>query len=367
MSRLATVAAALGLALSTCTVHADGGADEQLVAMLVEVGGEDQADPLIRAASSQLSDLGVVLRLHPEPELPQGIVARVGVAARVARQYEAVAVFWQDPGPAGRLNVFYLRDDVARILTREVESPEVGEPSEAVAIMVRQTVAEILAGEVIGEEAPLPGDEPVAVEPPVEDDGQPAAEDSPDQAQATEPSFHRLELALGYTLQAQAAEPLLLHGIAVGLGWRFHPNLALIGGYRFAWPSRVEDDAATIKVSRHPAHLGLRAWFELGRFRLGGAAALVVDYVTVATPELSQSLERISDDGDLGLATTVDFVAVLMLADWLGLAVSIGAEIPLKRKFYYIPGPEGADDRRVLFDPWPAQPRVVVGLLAEFL
>jgi hypothetical protein len=55
-----------------------------------------------------------------------------------------------------------------------------------------------------------------------------------------------------------------------------------------------------------------------------------------------------------------------MLVDWLGVTLSLGAEIPFERTYYFVPEPGGAGDRRVLFDPWPAQPRAVLGLLAEF-
>jgi len=65
------------------------------------------------------------------------------------------------------------------------------------------------------------------------------------------------------------------------------------------------------------------------------------------------------------LAAAVDLAAVLMLVDWLGLTVSLGPEIPFQRKYYYVPGTAAADERRVLFDPWPVQPRATLGLVAE--
>jgi len=329
--------------------------------MIVKVGEEDQADPLIRAASSQLSDLDVELRLHPEPDLPQGIVARVVVAARVLRSYDAVAVFWRDPGPEGRVHVFYFNNDVARIISRDVELPEAGEPSEAVAIIVRQTVAEILTGEVIGEEAPLPAEEPGDA---FEDDPEPAAE-IPETPEPAEPSFHRFGVSAGYTTQFQASEEILLHGFAFGLGVRVHPQVEIFGGYRLVWPIHIEDDEATLEIDRHPAHLGLRAWLPAGRFRFGGAAAFVVDYQTVSTPWLADGFDPVDDGGELVLAATADLEAWLEILDWLWLRLALGAEILFSHQYYYLPATAGATEP-VLFDPWPVQPRVVLGVSAEF-
>jgi hypothetical protein len=365
MTRFILAITASVTALSTATAVAeDGGA--QSVVMIVKVGEEGAADPLIRAASSQLSDLEVVLKPHPEPDLPQGIVAWVTVAARVLRSHQAIAVFWRDPSPEGRVHVFYFKNETARIISRDVELPEAGEPSEAVAIIVRQTVAEILAGEELGEEAPFPPprpDEP-AEEPPGEvpdSDG-----DEPTPPSPTVPSFHRLQVSAGYTVQLQASKGMLVHGPALGLGVRVHRQVEIFAGYRFVWPTRIEDTDASLEIARHPVHLGLRAFVPTGRFRLGGAAALVVDYQTVDISELSPGLAPTTGDGEVELAVTADLEAGLEIVGWLWLRLALGAELQLTRQYYYLPD-SSAGGQRVLFDPWPVQPRVVLGLAGEFL
>lgn len=365
MTKLVLTLAACVTALFAQPARADDGGGEQNVVMIVKVGEEDEAGPLIRATSSQLSDLDLELRLHPEPELPQGIVARVAVAARVLRIHGAVAVFWRDPGPGGRVRVFYFRSDVARIISREVELPEAGEPSEAVAIIVRQTVAEILAGEEIGEEAPLPPQEPADTdEEPVENEATPA-EIQPEEPATGEPSFHRVQATVGYAIQLQATEGMLIQGFHLELGVRVHPSIEIFAGYRPLWPTRIEDASATLEIRRHPAHLGLRGMFALGRFRLGGATSFVVDYQTIDT-ELTPGLDPVKDGGEVELAVTADLEAGLEILDWLWLRLALGAEIPITRQYYYLPtSPTGG--RRVLFDPWPVQPRAVLGLRGEFL
>jgi len=356
MGRPITGIASALLVFAAASAHADD-SGEQAVAMIVKVGDEDRAEPLIRAATSQLSDLDVVLVLHPEPDLPQGIVARVVVAARVLRSHGAAAVFWRDLGPGGRVRVFYFKNGVARIISRDVELPEAGEPSEAVAIIVRQTVAEILAGEVLGEEAPLPAEEP---EEPAEKDPEPDPERS---APPAEP-FHRFQVSAGYTAQLQASDEMLLHGIALGLGVRVHRRVEVFAGYRLVWPIRVDHVDADLEIDRHPAHLGLRGWLPAGRFRLGGAAAFVVDYQTVETSIPDGDLDPLEDGGDVTLAATADIEAGLELLGWLWLRLALGAEIVFSRQYYYLP--TGAGGERVLFDPWPVQPRAVLWASAEF-
>jgi len=367
MTRFVLIMAVCSAALHDTSADAENGGEEShCVVMIVKVGEEDEADPLIRATSSQLRDLDLELRLHPEPELPQGIVARVAVAARVLHSHGAVAVFWRDPGAGGRVRVFYFKNDVARIISREVELPEAGEPSEAVAIIVRQTVAEILAGEELGEEAPLPLEEAAgAGEKPLENQAA-RSEAEPEGPVPGEPPFHRLQATVGYTIQLQATEGMLLHGFHFELGVRVHPNVELLAGYRAAWPTRVEVTGADLEIRRHPAHLGLRGWFALGRFRLGGATALVIDYQTIETTVFAQGLDPVPGDGVVDLAITADLEAGLAILDWLWLRLALGAEILLTRQYYYLPtSPTGGP--RVLFDPWPAGPRAVLGLAGEFL
>lgn len=364
MTRIIRAITVCAAALSTASAPAEDGGGQSVV-MIVKAGEESEADPLVRATSSQLSDLDLVLRLHREPELPQGIVALVGVASRVLRSHRALAVFWRDPGPEGRVRVFYYKDEVARIVSRDVELPEAGEPSEAVAIIVRQTVAEILAGEVLGEEAPLPPEEPDdSDEEPLENEPAPS-EAEPEQPAATETPFHRLQASVGYTVQLQATEGMLLHGFHLELGVRALPSIEIFAGYRPLWPTRIQDAGATLEIRRHPAHLGLRGFFALGRFRLGGATAFVVDYQTIDTA-VPDDLVPVSGDGDLLLAVTVDLEAGLEILDWLWLRLALGAEIPLTRQYYYLPE-DPAGGERVLFDPWPAQPRAALGLAGELL
>jgi hypothetical protein len=363
MQRLGISIAAV-LLLPLCALAQDPPPEEpaRAVMMIVATGEQEEVSRLVvRAVQSQLSDLDVTFRLTPVPELPATLKQQVALAEEVAAGVGALAVFWCDF--ADREQVFlYLRGSEGdRILVRRLEEAEQGGMSEALAIIVRASVGELLRGGRIGIEvaeavAAEEALQPAPVPPP------PMPEPAPAPAAEPEPRVLKIAQRVGYVFQTYSADEPAVHGLGLDLGVRVHPLIWIDAGYTLVGTIRHDGDAAALRLRRNPFHLGLGVEIELGDFEVGGSVRGVLDYATFEVRQLKYGMVAVDDKDDL-LVSIVPMVS----GGWrfyarLHLFVSLGVEVPLSRVHYVARTPEREE---VLLDPWPAQPFVFAGLRVD--
>jgi len=368
---IAGLLAALLTALAASSAEAQPGdtaaGGSPIVLMLVPADtDEDVSRLVVRAVQSQLSDLDVSFRLSPVERLPDGLRGQIALAEQLAAESSALAVFWCDL--ADREQVFlYLRGvEADRILVRRLEEPDVGGMAEALAIIVRASIGELLRGgrvgiavaEAVAAEEPVPAPAPVepAEQPPAPVEGEPA------------PRVLRIANRIGYVFETYSGEQPATHGLGLGVGIRVHPNIWLLAGYTIAATIRGgggEGDAAAIRLARHPIHLGLGGFLEAGAFELGGSVAAVVDYVTFEVRELREGMDAVEDNDDVLVSLLPALEARLWLFSRLQAVLAVGAEIPLRAAHYVARTLDGGQE--VLLDAWPAQPWILAGLAVELL
>jgi hypothetical protein len=360
------------LALAVLTLSVATVAEEPaVVVMIVPEGQERDAEPVVRAVDSQLSDLRVELRLHSSSSHPSDLPGQVAIAGQVAAEQGALVVCWYDLIARRQVFLYLTGADQDRILVRKLEEPEDAGRAEAIAIIIRSSVNEILAGGVIGiaaasvapapPPAPLPTAAPSAPPPTVPEQEPPMPEEPPP---PTPEERDRLLLDLGYVLHVHSSAQPVTHGLGVALGVRLHPSWMLLAGYTVLGRIRGAGESATVVLSRHPIHLAARLAFDLGMVDLGATLALVLDYATFEVRRAAEELDVVDDHDDLIVAVVPSFDLRARLVGGLHLLIGLGVEIPLHDVHYVVQGPAGPE---TLLDSWPVQPRLLAGFeLAVF-
>jgi hypothetical protein len=127
----------------------------------------------------------------------------------------------------------------------------------------------------------------------------------------------------------------------------------------------IVEDVAEATLQRHPISLGARIHWGIGRFEVGGAVALVADYVsTERRPVAGSDFEREGPDGygDVLLGTELRVAWSPVRRLWL--CIAFGAEIII-----YSGELEVRDattgEHVLLLQPWVFQPYVRLGLQVD--
>jgi hypothetical protein len=133
---------------------------------------EPGSDALLSRIRGQTNDLEVELVVEEGEPSPRDLGAQLRLARRLATSHDAPVVVWFDAQGAELVVRLALPGD-NRLLEREVGAARSSATLEAAALVVRESVQAILAGEAIGVEAPerfvnLPEPEPTTSTKPIE-------------------------------------------------------------------------------------------------------------------------------------------------------------------------------------------------------
>lgn len=339
---------------------ADPRATVPSVTMIVATGDQDEVSKqVVRAVQGQLSDLDVTFRLSPVERLPGTLREQIALSEQLAGEPGALAVFWCDLENPEQVFLYLRGTEGDRILVRKLEEPDTGGMSEALAIIVRASVGELLRGgrvgvavaEVVAAEPPPP---PALIEP-VEEPPTPGAP-------PPRPRVVRVMHRVGYVFETYSAEQPATHGLGLGLGIRLHPNIWIDAGYTLAGTLRKVGETAEIRLRRHPIRLGLGVAFPVWIFEIGASVAGVLDYVSFEVRGLKKGMAAVEDRDDVLFSVLPAFEARMRFFPRLHLMLALGVEIPI-RAAHYVAQSEQVEE--VLLDAWPAQPWVFAGLAID--
>ncbi|MCP4675452.1 MAG: hypothetical protein GY854_08095 [Deltaproteobacteria bacterium] len=357
---LATLCALLAASTGALrTTSAAESAPASIVVMIVPADQNEASVPVIQAVKAQFADLEVQLLLRSVDTLARGVREQIGQAEQAARAHDALAVFWCDLSSEEHMFLYLSEKEGNRVFVRRLSETEKGGRAEALAIIVRDSIAEMLRGAKIGVEVVK------MVEPPPVPEVTAAPED-------TEPEEEPRGVGrwlygqIGYTYYGYSGDQPVVHGLGLGLGVHIHSNISIIGGYTILATIEeqrtIEEQSKTVslRVSRHPVNLGLRAHYFTGIIDIGGALVFVMDYAAFESHSFSSSPDVNKDNGDLLLSVVPAVEVVFVVAGKLGLFISAGAEISLIAKHYLVEITPG--EKMVLLDSWPVQPWAVAGL-----
>lgn len=279
-------------------------------------------------------------------------------AAQLARERNAVGVFWVDLDDADDVVLYLVVPSgdrvLARTIPRDAENPAA--TWDALGVIAGSISSALLGGAEVGMVEVEPEPEPAA-EPELEPEPEPepesvvtspppsATENAPAPHEPLRPQWQRLRLSLGYVGASLANRAIWTNRIGLGFDWRIDPVPYL--GLHYGWgiPIRVSDADLVFAVDRHviEAHAGAR---------LPASKRLAVDLEGLAALDLQRSRPIRSSPGIERQAATRPVWAVgarsrlrVRISRSVELFASLGVEAALNRFDYVVFSPNGADVR----------------------
>ena len=363
------------LTLATGLFYADNASAEskdlRTVILIVPSDQQNVLMSVIRAVQSQLSDLDVVLKLHSLDHLPPEPASQLENAEKISTETGALAVFWFDISIEGQGLLYIASEGGGQIVLRRiVEASEEGR-AEALAVIVRGSVKELL---MTGKLTPSPPEH-------VSSQAEPPPLPTPEmirnisinirQAEPLVPESETYEYVwlyqeLAYALYVHSAEHPAIHGLNVSIGFNVVDEISLIAGYTVQEPLIHDGDTASIQLQRHPIHFGIRTHFNIGVITIGGALPLIIDYANFENTSLAANMISVRDDSDVIFGLMPRLEIGYRIIDRLRLVILAGAEISLNARHYVSPAPvEGEEE--VLLDSWQVQPWLLAGFWVDII
>jgi len=353
---LATVLAA-GLLVGARSLAQDGPGleervDRQAVVMLAPAHSRDTLGDLIRAVEGQLSDLDVAFRVEWLAEVPRELPAAIDVARDVGG---AAVVFWFDLENAGEVYIYLAESERRRILVRRLDAADGSARFESLAVIVHEVVDAVLRGGKIGVELDEPPEREPVREPTLEE---------PSIAEPVRPERPvRLAVDLGYDIRTHSTRKPVVHGFALQLSATFDFGLAVFGGYVFQPPIEIAARRIEFNLRSHPISLGAGYLWTIARFRLGGAVALIWDYVVQETTGAESATAITKDNEDLVFSVAPMVVVEMTIVRPVALFLDAGVQIDATSVEYAATDESGS---HVLVAPWRTRPLGRVGVQLFF-
>jgi hypothetical protein len=346
-------------------------ADQRLLRVLISAEQKEELQPVIDAVESQLTDLGVELSFEILEALPGSLDSQIELAHGLAQSHQCLAVVWWELASLAKIYIYYSEAEQGHILVRELREPDTSSRAEALAIIVRSSVSQLLAGQEIGVRAG-PDQEQVpamSASNPVEELGPAKDQDlssTPSQSMPLGVSLWDLEL--GYWLQGYSGSSANLSGLSLGLGAILAGSWRIGFQYLVLQSLRRRGQTATLELHRHPMAVGLGYIWARGRIGLRLAAAFVLDVATFANVDIQPGYRGERGCYDLVFSVSPSLGLSYEPIDRLRFFLSLVAEIPLNRKEYA--AMVRSEERESMnlektIVPWSVQPALLAGVAID--
>jgi hypothetical protein len=322
--------------------------------MIVRSEQEEAAQSLIEAMRSHLSGLEVSVVVVVVDQVAPDYQTQLETAKTVVDEHGALAAIWCDLATGQRCLLYAPDQGDGRVLIRDLDEASQEGRAEAVAVIVRTSLDELL---LLGER-----ETSAQVEQTPASDGQLAVEDSADFEAAQ--ARRLLEVSTAYAFYVHSTSHPAIHGLDIGLGLRIAGGLAAKAGYTLLGPIEENGETANLRVTRHPIRAGLEYRFAWHALALNLGAALTIDVVSFKNTGLHPDLAPDTDDNDLLLSVLPTIGVSRRLVGGLTVFCLVGAEISLTSLKYVT---ELSGEQEELVRAWPVQPWFWAGLALELL
>ncbi|HUT77762.1 MAG TPA: hypothetical protein VM285_08760 [Polyangia bacterium] len=341
----ALIAAAPGREARADAAKDTGG--DRTVVMIAERHDEAASGTVVRAVQAQLSDVSVALQVSWTDSLGRDLPAQIAAAEALARESNAVAVFWCDLTRADRIYLYFAAPRGGRVLVRELEGSGAGGRAEALAIIVRNSVEAVLAGGEIGEIVPSRPERGESVAP------------SPPPEAAPEAGDGRLAMAVSYQPDVVSVADPVIHAAALALYVKLIDGISLTAGYALSAPLEAEVRGVLLELGRHPAWIGCRGSWRAGRLRVAAELDFQLDFTTEKVRTLAQGVTVSSGGLEVQPSIVPSLRSGVSLVRRVELFFAAGADIALHRTRYVIDTAGGPEE---ILSTWPVRPRFLAGL-----
>jgi len=349
------------------TVLAETLPSKRAIALLVQPGQKALAEALVVAAGSGLLDLDVELfvvdvaaEIGPPPEGTEK-------ARAIAASSGAFAVIWIDPAEDGTVLALAADAPPEEAFVRRVGEADPGARVEAMAVIIRTAIEQLLAA---ARESGPPEIPAVPPGPPEEPPEPSPAEPPPDPKTDRAAAPSRDDRGIGLTQETEYAmhfpskELGASHGVNLRIGVSVPRRIAVYAGYTALSPVAARGALGDVELTRHPFHIGAKLRLGDGFVRGFGEANLVVDYLVPKLSSLAKDLRATNMEPSIHASALAVVGIGLRVLPPVTIYAAAGAEIPFNRTAYVI----GSGDRvQNMSAPWPVQPWVLVGLMLDVL
>lgn len=335
----------------------------------------------LQALRSQLSDTSVVMRVVWVVRLARSRASQIALSKRHAAKRGVLAVAWYDASQPNEILMLAAR--TKRLVVRRVTGATVGGRLEALAIIVRTSMRALVAGQPLPPQPPPPRRvvprrrvEPRRVVPRrrveprrvlprrrVEPRRRPSPRRTPP---PTRPVGWRFGLGLeaGYFLSGYSVDAGAVHGGEVAVTFHLRAGWEVLLSYRVTQKITGRVGASRLDLQPHPIGLGARRRHRWGRFELGLALSIIMDYATLSTDADPTTYRASADRGDLLWSVMPTVSGSVTLIPRLRVILAVGAQIGLNWRRYVL---DDQSTTETLLNPWPVQPCLMIGLSADII
>ena len=283
-------------------------AQNQAIVFIAPPGlAEDTVHSLEEAVAAQVSLVGARLVFLTAAEAEAGLEERMSQAEELAREHDAVGVFWIDARPSGRWFLYIMDRDGAHIVVRPLSNEDTSTDVaiEAAAVIAGSASDALLKQQSIEVSLGTPG------------------------RRAPEPPSSELRLEVGYAGTVFAPREPWLHGLSIGVSWLWPSGPYLGVSYVWSPPLRIVDEV-NFQLMRYPVAVHGGARLNLGHgIQLGGELALGIEVRTRTTTSAIPELATRDSSSRAVTFAGLRFVGEWRITDWLGILARVSPELML--------------------------------------
>jgi hypothetical protein len=346
--RLVTPASALGAGSSS---------PKHLLLMLVPSDSDAEflwSSIVAEDISSRIEELGVAVQLTRVEEGASDPASRTNVARTARETAGAIGCFWMEKSAEGtRLHLVLFGPKTEWTVVRRLDDVAARTLIETMVVIIRASLSVFMMDLDKREENEKP--------PPPQPTPAPAArpENTAPPGALRGVEFFRAKIGVGYDLSLFATELPPTHGIVFEAAFSVNRLVSLYGGYVVSFPLSYQDDDLSLRSAHHPARIGVSLRTTWWRFDFSGGMALGIDYTTHEQHAARAGISTVEQRGFLQLSVAPAVKFEFWIIDQLGLFVAAGADVLLTRPRYLF---ERNGTTEVIADPWPAAPRLSLGI-----
>ena len=336
--------------------------------MMWQREGAERIKLVVKAVESQLVDLDVHLRSVTISKMPRTLARQIGQASDHLRPTDAMAICWCDFSARAKVYFYYHESGEARLLVRELTEPDWASRAEAVAVIVRASVREILAGVEIGRPVEMALEKKKTAWP-VPSPARPNNGVNPGERARegeTPPLGSRErggpDILVTYVLYAHNRQLSLANGLGLGLAYFFRPFLGFWVQYLVMQQLAAEREELSLRLGRHPLGAGFRVLIGRGAFQAGGSAGILVDFARFHVASRDYELKKSADNMDVVISGVLALEVSYALFDRVSFFFSGGLEMTFNRISYKA---KLGNVEETVIKPFPVHPLIHLGFLVS--
>lgn len=332
--------------------YADDVSEEKLKTILL-ASRQNQAayKEVTDVIGDQFVDANMRFEIRWEETLPDSLSDQKLMAAGVADRTGAAAVLWLDLETNEKVYFYITSIKGNRYMTRRLKGTGDEGVIEALALISR-SAADFLKQESEPDTAPEEKEKPPRKAEKPKPPPEPTIETKPNKPKGEGFLFPEAAYSLGLVSTARAPQ----HGLELAVGIVIIPRIRLVAGYTLLQDLVDQNTFATLKLERHPIHVGVLMRWPHHRWVFEVGLLFTMDY-TKRTPHLRREQGTVRNS--YGKWTPILEPSVrssLRLFGTVYLYGQLSAEVFLYRPDWTF---AGAED--FFTDIWTAQPRVLLG------